>query len=145
MISDMIRKLLRKRKSNGDGNVIDTIIGEGVSFGGKLTTNSSVRVDGIFEGDINLENNLVIGERGLVIGNITSSKLTIFGKAKGSIKTQYLEVKKTATLESDGDSIIEAEYIEVEKGAVIQCKFNIWHEQEGVEKEVPVVSLQKQE
>ena len=35
MISDMIRKLLRKRKSNGDGNVIDTIIGEGVSFGGK--------------------------------------------------------------------------------------------------------------
>ena len=83
MISDMIRKLFRKKRSNGDGNVIDTIIGEGVSFGGKLTTNSSVRVDGIFEGDITLENNLVIGERGLVIGNITSSKLTVFGKAKG--------------------------------------------------------------
>lgn len=145
MISDMIRKLLRKRKSNGDGSVIDTIIGEGVSFGGKLTTNSSVRVDGVFEGDINLENNLVIGERGLVIGNITSSKLTVFGKAKGSIKTQYLEVKGTATLESDGDSVIEAQYIEVEKGAVIQCKFNVWHEQEGVEEELPVVSLQKQE
>ncbi len=145
MISDMIRKLLRKRKSNGDGRVIDTIIGEGVSFGGKLTTNSSVRVDGVFEGDINLENNLVIGERGLVIGNITSSKLTVFGKAKGSIKTQYLEVKGTATLESDGDSVIEAQYIEVEKGAVIQCKFNVWHEQEGVEEELPVVSLQKQE
>lgn len=96
---------------------MNALLGKGASFEGKLTFEGTVRVDGIFKGEIHTDDVLVIGEtakveaemkvgtavvNGEVRGNITATKaieLSNPAKVRGNLKTPSLMIEKGVIFE----------------------------------------------
>lgn len=96
-----------------------TIIGESSNFNGTLNSSGIIRVDGKFEGQLNADGNVIIGESGVIKGNINSSKVTIAGKVEGNINCSgLLELTSSGKLFGD----IEVKNINIEDGAIFQGK-----------------------
>jgi cytoskeletal protein CcmA (bactofilin family) len=64
---------------------LNTIIGKGSFFEGKINVDHSLRVDGQMQGDIDSNDMLVIGKEGDVTGNIKVKTLILGGKLKGTV------------------------------------------------------------
>ena len=76
-----------------------TFLGKGVDFKGKAKFNGSVRIDGCFDGQIISQDTLVIGEQGIIKGEITCENLIWSGKIEGNIvATQKVQFLKPAVL-----------------------------------------------
>ena len=112
----MIGKKSKKevKNSNGNKDQITTLVGEGASFEGNITT-SSARIDGAFKGEAKLYGSLIIGEKGLIVGDVSSPKVIVFGKVEGKVRANVLEVKETGNIEGD----IEVQSLTVESGGVL--------------------------
>ena len=73
-----------------DSGQIKTLISEGCKFEGNLFSPSNVRIDGIVTGNLTGENVLIIGEKGIIKGDIISVEATIYGHVTGNIKAHKL-------------------------------------------------------
>lgn len=100
---------------------ISTIIGEGYIFTGELQGSSVIRIEGKVIGNVNVDSGVILGENGIIEGNIISKSVIIYGTVTGNIKTTQLEIKKTAHI--DGD--ITADTLEIELGAKYNGKLNM--------------------
>lgn len=81
---------------------IGTILGPGTVFNGDLTAPDMVRIDGTVNGNCNCDNNLVIGEEGIVNGDISADNIVISGKVKGNISAKgKLELYSTGKITGD--------------------------------------------
>jgi len=96
---------------------INTLLGKGSEFEGKLTFEGTVRVDGKLSGEIFSDDVLVVGEgaelhaeidigeiivQGLVVGNIRAKRAVEIhapGKVKGDITTPSLQIDKGVIFE----------------------------------------------
>jgi cytoskeletal protein CcmA (bactofilin family) len=56
---------------------------------GTIITDSDMRVDGTIEGDVKCSGKLVIGEQGVIKGNIECQNAEIMGKIDGKIDVKY--------------------------------------------------------
>ena len=68
-----------------DGEEIKAILGKGAEFAGKLIFNGSVRIDGDFQGEINGQGSLVVGEGALVKATIAVKSIYISGEVQGTM------------------------------------------------------------
>ena len=93
---------------------ISTIISDGCKIDGNISSNSTVRIDGIVNGDVSVNQGVIVGDTGRIIGNIKSTEAIIFGTINGDIAVQKLEIKSTGKIHGD----ISTQTIEVEFGAV---------------------------
>ena len=76
-----------------------TFLGKGVDFKGKAKFDGSVRIDGHFDGQIISQDTLVIGEHGVIKGEITCENLICSGKIEGNIvAAQKIQLLKPAVL-----------------------------------------------
>lgn len=100
---------------------ISTIIGEGYIFTGELQGSSVIRIEGKVIGNVNVDSGVILGENGIIEGNIISKSVIIYGTVTGNIKTTQLEIKKTGHI--DGD--ITADTLEIELGAKYNGKLNM--------------------
>lgn len=73
------------KRANPD--LMDTLIGEGSQFTGKVEATSLVRIDGTLKGDVHSKGNIIVGEKGVVEGNIFGLFVTIAGKVIGDVKS----------------------------------------------------------
>ena len=64
---------------------LNTILGKGSLFEGKIIVDHSLRVDGHVKGDIDSNDMLIIGKEGDVTGNIKVKSLILGGKLKGTV------------------------------------------------------------
>ncbi len=86
----------------GDKEKVKTasIIGEGTEFKGTLKDKGSVRIDGNFEGEIEVEGDVIIGKDALIKANIRAKSIDISGKVIGNIDCQEkVELFPTGSLE----------------------------------------------
>lgn len=67
---------------------IDSLIGENIKVIGKIEGQGNLRVDGLIEGDIDYQGDIVIGETGKVKGNISCVNLSLAGAVEGNIKSK---------------------------------------------------------
>lgn len=80
----------------------ETIIGANTRFVGTLNTDGNIRVDGSFEGDIEVLGNLIVGETGRVIATIKAHNVHVSGAVKGEITaTEQLEISPTGKVWGD--------------------------------------------
>ncbi len=80
---------------------IETIVGPGTELEGNIRTTESLRIDGKIKGEIHAET-IMIGENGVVLGDITGSHVTIAGKVKGNVAaSQVLELLPTGHVLGD--------------------------------------------
>ena len=68
---------------------MEAIIGPQTEVEGSIRTNESIRVDGKIKGGIHAES-ILIGEKGVVLGDISANKITIGGKVKGNVAAASL-------------------------------------------------------
>lgn len=63
---------------------------EGTSFEGNVRSQSNMRIDGSFEGDIDTRGRLVIGPKGTVKGNVRCKQCEVEGLMEGHIEVAEL-------------------------------------------------------
>ena len=88
-----------------------TIVVDCIEIKGDIKGCGAIHIDGTIHGDIEVEQSVVIGEKGSVYGNIKSRKVVVSGLLEGSIVCDNLEVTikgrisdniKAKTIVSDG-------------------------------------------
>lgn len=104
----------------GDGKAmgrVDTIIGEDTSLRGSYHSKNSIRVDGEIYGNVTSEDGIIVGQKGMVRGNLVAKNVVIGGKVKGNVTAyQKLELQSSAQVEGD----ISTPAFLVEEGAVFE-------------------------
>ena len=81
---------------------IETIIGPGISLKGVLTGRGGVRIEGIFEGTIEIEGPLVIGDQGKVLSEeIHAPSIVVGGTIQANIVADRVQILRTGRLYGD--------------------------------------------
>ena len=62
---------------------INTLLGVGTEFEGKLSFEGAVRIDGKFTGEIQSSGMLIIGEKAVVRAEIQAGVILVYGEAQG--------------------------------------------------------------
>lgn len=92
-----------------------TFLGKGVDFKGKAKFDTSVRIDGHFDGQIAAQDTFIIGESGVVKGEITCETIICSGKIEGNIvASQKVQLLKPAVMIGG----VRAPSFSVEEGVV---------------------------
>jgi len=111
-----------KSKPMNEGSQDVTIISNGVKVEGKISSDSSMRIDGTIQGDINCQQNVTIGEHGDVNGKVNGQSITIGGKVHGSVSAkQKLILESKSQLKGD----VFTKILVVEAGANFDGKSNM--------------------
>lgn len=72
------------------------MLGPGVVWKGQLSGSGGVRVEGAFEGEINLRGLLVVGESGRVTcQQLRANVVIVAGAVRGDITAEKLEIRST--------------------------------------------------
>ena len=80
---------------------LETIIGPNCRITGTLQSDSGVRIEGIFEGTIQITGNLVVAESARVIAEIQAYNVTVSGQVKGNITANRVEITETGKVWGD--------------------------------------------
>lgn len=103
-----------------------TYIAAGSKVTGEITGSSEVLVDGLFEGRLNLDSNVVVGREGRVTGEITARAVRVEGKVVGDVRGhERVEVMASGTLEGD----IAATRVVIAEGAFFKGKVEMTSQQ----------------
>lgn len=100
------------------------IIAKGTQVQGNINTNGDCRIDGIVKGNIMSKAKVIIGQSGVVDGNIVCASIEI----EGNVKAENLSVSDLIFLKSSANLIgnINAGKIAIEPGAEFSgnCRMN---------------------
>lgn len=81
---------------------IETVIGPGVSIKGILTGKGGVRVEGIFEGKVDIEGPLVVGDQGKVLSEeIHAPSVVVGGTVQANVKAERVQILRSGRLYGD--------------------------------------------
>ena len=95
------------------------IITAGTLIKGDITASGDFRLDGTLEGNIQLNGKLVVGDSGVVNGNILCVNANIIGTVNGNLSVKELHSLK-ATARVKGDILINK--LSIEPGALFTGK-----------------------
>jgi len=77
---------------------METVIGPNTSVKGDLRSSGGVRLEGDFDGTIDIAGNLVVGEKSQVVATISAHNIQIQGAVQGDITAKRLEILDTGKL-----------------------------------------------
>lgn len=100
---------------------ISTLIGHGYEINGEILGKSVIRIDGKVTGNVTTEGGFILGDKGIVIGNIKTKSAIIYGTVTGNVQAVQLEIKKTGVVNGD----IKTETLEIELGAQYNGKLEM--------------------
>ncbi|MBC7263691.1 MAG: polymer-forming cytoskeletal protein [Chloroflexi bacterium] len=81
---------------------IENVLGPNSTFNGRLKAKGNVRVDGFFEGAIETDGNVIIGETAKVLADISAHGVQVWGAVKGNIDAVgRLEIMSTGRVWGD--------------------------------------------
>jgi len=95
---------------------VDTLISQHCSIEGDLITQNSIKLDGRVQGNLQVAGQAIIGESGLVKGDVQSVDLLVFGRLEGNVRAKAVRLKSSARILGN----IETETLEVDPGAFYQ-------------------------
>ncbi|MBL0130636.1 MAG: polymer-forming cytoskeletal protein [Chitinophagaceae bacterium] len=78
---------MQQSVTNGNGA---TLISSGTILNGDISSNSDLRIDGTVIGNINSSAKIIIGNTGVVEGDIAGNQADIVGKVSGNIRAKEL-------------------------------------------------------
>ncbi|MCQ2297172.1 MAG: polymer-forming cytoskeletal protein [Bacteroidales bacterium] len=101
------------RMSESEITTINTI-SNGTIIKGDVTANGDFRLDGQLDGDVTINGRLVVGDSGLINGNVVCQNAIIMGQVTGNISVKEL-LSLNSTAKVKGDILINQ--IAIEPGA----------------------------
>jgi cytoskeletal protein CcmA (bactofilin family) len=81
---------------------VTSVLGTGIIWKGKLSGSGGLRIEGAFEGDINLRGLLVVGETGRVTcETLQANTVIVAGAVRGNITAEKVEIRATGRVWGD--------------------------------------------
>jgi cytoskeletal protein CcmA (bactofilin family) len=114
----------------------ETVIGSSSTLYGELRSQADVRIDGTFEGTLEIEGNVLVGETGKINADIHARNVSVAGAVRGDISGKKVQLLRTARVWGN----ISALAITTEEGAFIDGKLTMVHHEastEGMELSLP--------
>lgn len=106
----------RKRKPVGR-NGLTAFIDEGSEIEGRYTFSGTVMLNGRFKGEISTTDTLIIGDKGVMNGDIHAGQVLISGEVVGNVyAAERVELKRTARVFGD----VEGPVVVVEEGVLFE-------------------------
>lgn len=91
-----------------------TLISKGCIVEGRIESDVFIRIDGHVKGDVFSGEGLIVGENGLIEGNVHAREIVIFGTVNGTVKADYIDIKSSGKILGELHTIS----LKVEKGAI---------------------------
>jgi cytoskeletal protein CcmA (bactofilin family) len=66
---------------------VTSIVGPGTEMTGNLSADTTLRIDGYFNGEVKSTDTVIVGEKGRIIGKVTCSFLFVGGTIEGTVVT----------------------------------------------------------
>ena len=103
--------------------VPNTVIGKGITLEAALLAGrESVRIDGVFYGDVDLEGSLILGETGTIEGNVHAKYIILAGLVRGNVECDtVLHISPTARIHGD----IKTNSIIVDEGGQLNGRYQV--------------------
>ena len=96
-----------------------TVIGKAVKIEGVLSAKENIRIEGIVEGKVKTEKDLVVGEGAVINADINAGTARIAGDVQGNVLVKNkLELSSTAKINGN----IKAKVVVMAEGAVLNGK-----------------------
>lgn len=96
---------------------VTSVLGSGIAWHGAIRGKGGVRVEGAFEGDITLDDMLVVGETGRVTcDHVHAETVIVAGALRGDVTAKKVEIRKSGRVW--GDVITES--FSTEEGAFLR-------------------------
>jgi len=111
----------KKNKVELDQQAISTMISEGCVLDGNLKAPAYVRIEGQITGDVTIDEGLILGEKGVVNGNVVTKEMIVYGTVKGNINAHSLEIRSTGRITGE----IKTEILQVESGGTHNGKLTM--------------------
>jgi len=81
---------------------IDTILGDDISFRGKLHFKSTLKINGNFKGTVQSAGHLIIGSGAHVEADVEAGSVTVEGEHRGNlVAKQRIDLMKNARIRGD--------------------------------------------
>jgi cytoskeletal protein CcmA (bactofilin family) len=113
-------------------DAIMNVLHKGSTIDGKIRINGSVRIDGKLKGEVEATEAVIVGETGIIEGDIQSKEINISGKCTGGITAEN-SVLLHASAEIDGD--IKCKKLVVDEGVTIDGNITMKHKNKNVPEE----------
>ena len=107
--------MFSKRSTQRDKSYHPTLIAEGCTVTGDITSLGDVQIDGHLKGDLKCVS-LIIGEQGSIEGVVTATTATFYGFLKGRVAAQTIRIARTARILGD----LRQEFLSIEEGAQVE-------------------------
>ena len=77
---------------------LETIVGANTSMKGDVRSSGGLRIDGDFEGTIDIAGNLIVGEKAQVVADVSAHNVQVQGVLQGDVKAKRLEILDSGKL-----------------------------------------------
>lgn len=112
------------RKSGNDAQLskINTILGKDAVLEGNFHAKGTTRIDGTIQGDVVVEDMLVLGASGKIIGNVQASVIMVGGNVQGDLSArEKIEISATGRVTGN----IRTKKLIIDENAVFQGNCNM--------------------
>jgi len=109
-----------KAENNGRAaskDPIENVLGQSLTIRGDLTADGGFRIDGTIEGNLESKAAIVVGESGVVRGDVRGTDIVVAGTIQGNVTaTGHLEILAKGRIEGE----IDAKSVRIETGGVFR-------------------------
>ena len=122
----------KKKADTVSTGMINTIIGNNSKIEGVLVASHPTRVDGLLQGEILSKSSVIVGESGVVKGDIRAVEILVAGTVYGNLKAEE-RIELTETGRVLGDLITKS--LVIDEGASFKgsCTMEVLEEKKGPE------------
>ena len=112
-----------KKVATQELNAPNTIIGEGVYLeAARMTGQESVRIDGVYNGLVEMDGSLVLGDTGSINGDVNVNYFLVAGEMNGNINCNT-QLHFASTAKVDGDIVTQS--LIVDEGSQITGRYRV--------------------
>jgi cytoskeletal protein CcmA (bactofilin family) len=104
---------------------VTSILGEGTTWKGEISGSGGIRIEGLFEGKIELDGMIIVDSKGRVESDLIKADTVIVGGAvRSSIQAKRVEIRSTGRVWGD----VKTSLFSTEEGAYLRGKIQMEEE-----------------
>jgi cytoskeletal protein CcmA (bactofilin family) len=109
--------MFKRKRNSASRSGLTAFIDEGSEFEGRYTFSGTLMLNGRFKGEISTTDTLIIGEKGVMSGDIRAGQVLVSGEIVGNVfAAERIDLKRTARVFGD----VEAPVVVVEEGVLFE-------------------------
>lgn len=109
--------VMKRRDDSPASGDIETVIGKNTKIHGEVSGTGNLRIDGEIEGELKLSGSVIVGETGMVTGNVSARSLDVSGTVHGNAQTEEgLTIHRAGQLIGD----VKVNAFQIEDGGIFK-------------------------